>query len=290
MTLVPDYPPAVHLLRDLRLEVEHGADGSSTAWLPVVPALLDDHGGVRTGALATVVDVIGGGLAAHAARPDWIATADLTLHLVDDVRAGTVRARARVLRAGRTTVVLEVELATEHPHEGPVETLGLATMTFGVLPRRDGNPVIGDGGPRSRSTLALAESGFRERFIDAVGVRLSERVERRATVELHPEEYIRNSLGAVQGGIVATLAESAAREALRDACGAPVVARDLQVTYLALARVGPVRATATALFATPPGSPTPFGTARVDVVDAGNDSRLTTTARVVAALPAEAAS
>ena len=52
----------------------------------------------------------------------------------------------------------------------------------------------------------------------------------------------------------------------------------------------PSRATATALFATSPGSPAPFGTARVDVVDAGNDARLTTTARVVATLPAEAPS
>ena len=288
MTLVPDYPPARHLLRDLRLDVEHHSDGSSTAWLPVVPDLLDDHGGVRTGALATLVDVIGGGLAAHAARPDWIATADLTLHLVDDARAGTVRARARVLRAGRTTVVLEVALATEQAHGGAGATLGLATMTFGVLPRRDGNPVISDDASRSRSTLALADSGFRRPFIDAVGVRLAERGERRATVELQPDDYIRNSLGAVQGGIVATLVESAAREALRDACGAPVVARDLQVTYLALARVGPVRATATALFATPRGSTRPFGTAAVDVVDAGNEARLTTTARVVAALPAGA--
>ncbi|HEX5615784.1 MAG TPA: PaaI family thioesterase, partial [Acidimicrobiia bacterium] len=249
MTLVPDYPPAHHLLRDLRLDVEHRPDGSSVAWLPVVPALLDDHGGVRTGALATLVDVIGGGLAAHAARPDWIATADLTLHLVDDARAGTVRAHAHVLRAGRTTVVLEVTLATEPPDGGAAVTLGAATMTFGVLPRRDGNPVIDGHGSTARSTLALADSAFRGPFIDEVGVRLVERGDGRAVVELHPHDYIRNSLGAVQGGIVATLAESAAREALRDACSAPVIARDLHVTYLALARVGPVRATAVTLAA-----------------------------------------
>lgn len=283
MTLVPEYPPPQHLLRDLRLEVEHGSDGSSTAWLPVVPELLDDHGGVRTGALATMVDVIGGGLAAHAARPDWIATADLTLHLVGDAHDGAVRAHASVLRAGRTTVVLEVALVSEAAGgDGAGVPFGLATMTFGVLPRRDGNPIIGDGDRQPvRASLALADSGFRTAFVDAVGIRVTARGEGHAEVELRPEDYIRNSLGAVQGGIVATLVESAAREAVRDACGAPVVARDVQVTYLALARVGPVRASATTLASTP-GS---HGTARVDIVDLGNDHRLTTTGRVVAAVP-----
>ena len=50
--------------------------------MPVVPELCTADGSVRAGALATLVDVIGGGLAATVAHPDWIATADLTLHLV----------------------------------------------------------------------------------------------------------------------------------------------------------------------------------------------------------------
>ena len=49
--------------------------------MPVVPELCGDDGAVRAGALATLVDVIGGGLAATTAHPNWIATADLTLHL-----------------------------------------------------------------------------------------------------------------------------------------------------------------------------------------------------------------
>ena len=53
---------------------------------------------------------VGGGLAARAAQPDWIATADLTLHVAGAVTEGAVEARARVAHAGRTTVVIEVRL------------------------------------------------------------------------------------------------------------------------------------------------------------------------------------
>src|SRR5947207_15734621 len=102
------------MLRDLALTVEHHEDGTSLGRLPVVDALLDDHGQVRAGILATLVDAIGGGLAAYAAAPGWIATADLDLQLFG-TRTGltglrVVDATGRVLRAGRSTVVLAVDL------------------------------------------------------------------------------------------------------------------------------------------------------------------------------------
>jgi len=98
------YPPDRHLLRDLRLEFDHSDGEVSRAWMPVVPELCTDDGSVRAGALATLVDVIGGGLAASAAQPDWIATADLTLHVVGAATSGSVAATARVVHAGRTTL------------------------------------------------------------------------------------------------------------------------------------------------------------------------------------------
>ena len=109
------YPPDEHLLRDLRLSFDHSADGrTSRAWLPIVPELCTDRETARAGALATLVDVIGGGLAATAAQPHWIATADLTLHLVTAARPGSVvEARAEILRAGRTTLVMEVALGDD---------------------------------------------------------------------------------------------------------------------------------------------------------------------------------
>src|SRR6266849_4086346 len=95
------YPPDRHLLRDLRLQFEHSDDATSHAWMPVVPEVCADDGSVRAGALATLVDVIGGGLAATAAQPDWIATADLTLHVTGAAASGSAEARGRVAHAGR---------------------------------------------------------------------------------------------------------------------------------------------------------------------------------------------
>ena len=48
-------------------------------------------------------------------------------------------------------------------------------------------------------------------------------------------------MGAMQGGVVATVAEVAAETALRAATDEPLVVSDLYVTYLGFGRVGPVR-------------------------------------------------
>ena len=54
---------------------------------------------MRAGILATLVDAIGGGLAAYAAAPGWIATADLDLQLFGTLTGlSAVDAIGRVLR------------------------------------------------------------------------------------------------------------------------------------------------------------------------------------------------
>ncbi len=272
MTQAPpeDYPPAQHVLRDLQLTVEHDPNGTARAWIPAPPEIRNLSGSVRAGALAVLVDVVGGGLAAVAARPDWIATADLTLHLLPVPVEGEVEARGRVLRAGRTTVVVEVELA-----DTAGGSLGVATMTFAVLPRRDSNLTVDQAGIVSRVSFAVEQSRFASDFHDQVQLTV---VDAGAGVtELPLRDYVRNSMGAVQGGIVAAGADAAAEHTLADACGGPVEVVDLQISYLALVKQGPMRTTATVLDAQPA-----FGSAHVEIVDGGADARLTTVARVVA--------
>jgi acyl-coenzyme A thioesterase PaaI-like protein len=266
------YPPPQHMLRDLALTVEHHEDGSSVGRLPVVDAVLDDHGRVRAGVVATLVDAIGGGLAAYAAAPGWIATADLDLQLTGaPTDATTVDAVGRVLRAGRSTVVIGVELRAGSA------ALGLATMTFAVLPRRDSNPVMPVDRVRGPQSFlgGGAASGFRGAALDAFGIRTIDAA--RGHVELVPSSYVENSLGAVQGGIVATIAERAAELALSSAAGAPMAPVGLQLSYLALAREGPIRSKAEVLGVAPA-----WGSARVELFDEGADRR-TTVARVAAA-------
>jgi uncharacterized protein (TIGR00369 family) len=261
------YPPDEHLLRDLRFSFAHDPDGrASRAWMPVVPELCTDRGFARAGALATFVDVIGGGLAATAAQPNWIATADLTLHIVGGAAPGsTVQADARVLRAGRTTVVIEVDLTVDDAD------VAIATMSFSVLPRRDVNPdmsAVRDDGP---SSMAVPDSRLRTPFLDALGLRVIDAAA--GVVEVPVTDWARNSMGAMQGGVVATVADAAAETALRATTGDPVVVTDMQVTYLGFGRVGPVR-TATEVL--------DVHAARVSIADAGAEHRMMTVVSVVA--------
>jgi len=264
------YPPDRHLLRDLRLEFDHSDAAASRARMPVVPELCADDGSVRAGALATLVDVIGGGLAATAAQPDWIATADLTLHVVGPATSGSVAADARVVHAGRTTVVIEVELLDQSGRE-----IGLATMSFARLPRRDENPDIRASTATGPTTMALATSRLEASLIDMLGARVIDAA--RGELEVPVAEWSLNSLGAMQGGAVATVIDAAAELAMRSATSEPLVVTDLQITYLALGRVGPIRTRANVL-GVGPG----YAQARVELVDTGSESRVTSVARVVA--------
>ena len=58
-------------------------------------------------------------------------------------------------------------------------------------------------------------------------------------------------MGAMQGGVVATVADIAAEHALRAASGEPLVVSDLHVTYLGFGRIGPVRTRAEVLDVNP---------------------------------------
>ena len=274
--MTANYPPDRHLLRDLRLEFDHSDDTTSRAWMPVVPELCADDGSVRAGALATLVDVIGGGLAATAAQPDWIATADLTLHVVGEATTGTVAARARVVHAGRTTVVIEVELYDHHDRAiGHDREIGLATMSFARLPRRVDNPDVRASMSSGPSTMALPTSRLDSSLLEMLGVRVIDAA--RGELEVPVAEWSLNSLGAMQGGAVATVIDAAAEAATRAATSEPLVVTDLQITYLALGRVGPIR-TQVDVLGIAPG----HARARVELVDTGAASRTTSRARVVA--------
>lgn len=272
MTEAPleEYPPAQHILRDLQLTVEHRPDGTSTGWMPVSPHICNPSGSLRAGVLAILVDVVGGGLAAVAARPDWIATADLTLHLMPRPATGEIRAEGRVLRQGRTTVVLEVSL-----RDDATASVGHATMSFAVLPRRAENLSVDQADRVARLTMATADSGFDASFHDRVSLTVVDASG--GGVELPLSDYVVNSMGAIQGGMVAAAADAAAEHALRHACGGPVETVDLQITYLALARVGPIRTRAEIQSAT-----SEFGSAHIEIVDTGAADRVTTVARAIA--------
>ncbi len=111
-------------------------------------------------------------------------------------------------------------------------------MSFAVLPRRDTNPEIArarppvdDGDARTRASRVRCSTSWACTCVDATA----------ASIDVPVIDWSLNSMGAMQGGVVATVADVAAETALRAATNEPLVVSDLQVTYLGFGRVGPVR-------------------------------------------------
>jgi uncharacterized protein (TIGR00369 family) len=236
--LPQDYPPAQHVLRDLRLWHEAGAE-PPCAGIPVVPALLGATGACSAGALSVLVDAVAGGAALRAAPGSWIATSDMRLHWLAPVHDGELVARALALRSGRTNVVLEVEVRAADA------LVAHATVAFsrleaqGEYQQRPRDERIG------RIEWAGAGAGFERPFAEAIGARVADAAA--GVVELPFTPYVVNSLGGLQGGVSVALLDLAAEAVGSAWLGRPAATRDLAVHFLALGRRGPMRTRATRL-------------------------------------------
>lgn len=266
---VSGYPPAVHIARDLRFVIERD-DRGTTSLLPVSAWICGPGGAVRAGALAMLCDMAGGEGAIRAVQPDWVATSDLVLHVTRAVSGGVVRARPSLLRRTRSTAVIEVALGAADG--GP--DLGLATLTFAVLPARDGVQRMGTGHDVPRTEFALPGSGLEVSLEHALGARTEDAAG--GVVLLPVTPYVGNSLGALQGGVVAMLIELAAEAAGGALLGGAVSVLDLAINYLGLLRVGPARTRARLL-----RRDEREALLRVELLDAGADERLCSVATVL---------
>jgi len=263
------YPPRHHLLRDLRISVEFQPGRKSIVRAPVVPEVCSDRGAMQVGAIATLVDVLGGTLAIRTASPGWIATADLSIQTARRATSGCVAATGSVMRAGRTRVVIEVDLRQEAREAGQdTHPIGSAIMTFSRLATGpDTLDVRIDDNTREAFDFFLEDSGLQQPCLDAVGVRVLDAAAGLLELEMH--DYVRNSLGSLQGGMFALLGDAAGQLAARDATGKPLTTSDLAIHYLLPGKVGPFDTVATVLRTTADTALT-----RVAIVDRGCQDRL----------------
>jgi uncharacterized protein (TIGR00369 family) len=259
------YPPAQHVLVDLGIEVDASDPAAPLARLPVRPELMAADGGVHLGVVATLVDVVGGVTAMRALHPDWMATADLSLQMMRPAHGPVLEARATVLRRGRTTLLIEVFV---FDGSGDGTPAGWSTLTFAVLPRTDG-ALIDD-----LSTVSPLSTFGPGHLDDHLLTLVSIDHDGTGQVSMPIVDYVRNSFGAVQGGMVALLGEVAGARAVASAFGAgrPASAVDLQLAYLATSRVGPMAATVRTV-STDPASGS--GRAVLELRDTGAHDRLT---------------
>jgi acyl-coenzyme A thioesterase PaaI-like protein len=261
-----NYPPDLHIMRDLRPWTERDDDGAR-CHLEVTPQMHTSSGVLRSGVLAILADMAAGEGAVRAANPHWVATSDLVLHVTNPVVEGIVVARPSVLRRSRSTVVLEVDLSCG---EMPV---ALGTLTFAVLPARPGAKRMGAGADEPRTEFGRPGSVLAVPLAEALEVRI---VDARAGVaEIPLTPYVGNSLGALQGGVSGMLIEFGAEAAARELLGRDVSVSDLTINYLSLVREGPAR-TRTRLLRQ--GDDEVL--LRVELHDPGSDDRLCSVATV----------
>jgi uncharacterized protein (TIGR00369 family) len=273
------YPPRDHILRDLNILLEYSGKGSSTARAPVVPAVCNDRGAVHVGVLAALIDLLGGIVAARVVYPDWIATADLSLYSTQRATTGEVMAVGSVVRAGRATVVIEAEiLAGTTQSRAPAISIGSGVATFSRLPRRDGNLDIGrqDGSHQTVAFMAECPRSS-QHVLEKAGLRVLD--EAAGVVELSMSEYVRNSFGVLQGGMVALMADAAGQYTARTIAHKPVMTTDLAIHYLSQGKAGPFRTRTKVLRMTEDSVLT-----RVEIVDGGADDLLMTVAVNTAAI------
>ena len=282
MVMADEYPPHNHILRDLGVSLEFQGQGRAVIRAPVVPEIRTKDGSLQIGAVATMIDVLGGALTIRAVHPDWMATASLSVHLVGRPTFDTIAAAGKVLRAGRTMAIIDVDIREEGcGPERATQSIGTAMMTFSRLPRREDTPAFEPDIEVSETVdFGIEGSGLKRPCRDAVGVRVLD--EEAGVVELELREYVRNSLRVLQGGMIAVLSDAAGEMAAGAVAGRPMTTKDLAVQYLSQGKKGPFRTRARVVRTTDDTALT-----RVEVIDRGMEDRLIAVVMNTAVLPSQ---
>lgn len=234
---IVDYDMASdHMIRDLNMTLEYNSKGSSATRIPVVPSVCNERGDIQAGVLATLVDLASGALAARVVYPDLTATGDLRIYSTQPAITGEVAAVGSVLRAGRASVVIKTEIVAGIT--GSSTPVGSGIATFYRLSRRDGNvEMVKDVISKQATTFQAEGPGLSEHLFDKAGLRVID--EAAGVVELGMSTYVRNHIGALEGGMIASMADIAGQCAARTVAHKPMITYDLAMSYLSQGRVGP---------------------------------------------------
>jgi acyl-coenzyme A thioesterase PaaI-like protein len=215
--------------------------------------LVPGAGCLRISVLAAWLDVLAGLLAVDLMRPRVPVTLDLSIELPRPATGlRRVDAVARVLKAGRSVAVTEIDFTAD----GSDEPVAIGTASFMAAPDASLTvPSLADNLEHinaNRGRLAVP-------YADRAGIEL-----RAPGVAALPRRVDGlNAAGTINGGLLALVVE----EAARSAAGGGTLS-SLVLHYLRPGRVGPAVATATL-----------HGElGRVDVVDEGAEDRLTVVA------------
>ena len=100
-----------HMFSALEWETVEEGDGDLVVDLPFDARHAGPRGHLQGGVTATLADYVGGRLAMAGLAPNQIVvTTDLTVHYLSGIESGLARATATMLRAGRGTRVVRVDI------------------------------------------------------------------------------------------------------------------------------------------------------------------------------------
>jgi acyl-coenzyme A thioesterase PaaI-like protein len=247
------FPPARHVLRDLDITSEQVSEVRNVSVAPVGDALRDRAGRPSLGFLSALVDTNAAIVALVAAQPDWTATADLTLHATGSRVVGPVVADTRLARAGSRLVVVRTSVhdargaqpdavldALREDPDGdmPYETAAVGLLSF-VRMFASSSAVSGsfDVSSRERRRMAPDVAPPEKTLDERIGLRRV--VGDQGVVRLDVIDYLRNSRGALTGGVYGMLFQAAAESAVEG-----FAATDVEMQFIAQTTDGPVRAAA----------------------------------------------
>ena len=213
---------------------------------PVPDSARNAAGAASLGFLVAVVDTNAAPLALVAGQPDWTATADLALHATGWLTEGPVlvdsrlerglehrghhdttlrRPRGRGARRARARGTPRCEPANvarlPHVCAHPDARASVAAGRF------DPTALVGQ-----RRQVSPAAPPAPEPLMERIGLRVVDAT--RGVVELHNHDYVRNSFGTINGGVLGFVFQGAAEAAIPG-----LVATDVHIHYLAQAKAGP---------------------------------------------------
>ena len=119
----------VPIARYFGMKLSFKEDGSAVIELPYNPNLDHGLGGVHGGVYATLLDTAGWFTAATAQDiRSWVATADLSVRLLEVARKTSLRAEGRLIKAGKRQNIVEMSL-----YDDEERLVGYATGSFMIL-------------------------------------------------------------------------------------------------------------------------------------------------------------
>ncbi|WP_119184930.1 hotdog fold thioesterase [Mycobacterium decipiens] len=132
-------PSLAELFAQLGMRQAAASNDEFAMAMPVSPQVVNTSGALQGGLIATLADVAGGQLGLEYLRPGTaMTTADLFVRYLRPIRQGSALAVPRVLRAGRRSLVMQVDIFGDGPGDRPGdgadgELAATATVNFAII-------------------------------------------------------------------------------------------------------------------------------------------------------------